>query len=656
MSRLLSAALVLLLGTSAHAVCEFNGGTIANPNDPECRDAQFVFTENSDSGNNIALGYPPPMPVESLTGIDGFRTYASLHARHQDLALSGDAVASVIIGQTLEGRDIWAYQHGDSDLVKPDNRAEAAMIVNGGIHAREWQSPEVLTETIEQLVEGAADGNLGQYLHDQVNIILIPVLNIDGFIQTQRFPDRATADSRQPRDGRMRRKNMRNPAGGTVDDDIFVTGDNFHGVDLNRNSEHGFAQNNGSSSNPISLVYRGATIASEPEIQALVNATTLGPAERLRLGIDVHSFTQVYFTPRTANTRRNEITERLAGRMRAVTGFKYRYSPDPVNGGGIGTVADFFAYQFQIPAWTLETEPLNGGQDYGGTGASHSGFVLPDDQIARTRNELAQTLILGFYRQAGPASVTAAQIAHADSGDIVYAAQWITSGDSRTLQVDSDKALVPGESYTLWLGFDKPMRWFDGTGFANYPGQNPIAQPIVISSPDDGESFSFDVTIDDSVWLAQPGGAPTGYQMYRGDALAATFTVPQAISTATTSPTAVSLQIQLSDISQLPIDADPATVADWANGHWTGVEDSGGIAGDIGGADCTLVAFVANTADAASPIKDTVCPARALALAPPPPPLPPPAPAPAPAGSGGGGSPSPHLLLLMGLLLKRREQ
>ena len=47
---------------------------------------EFTYTESDNSGNNIALGYPVPTPVDSLTPVDGFRSYNSLNLRHQQLA------------------------------------------------------------------------------------------------------------------------------------------------------------------------------------------------------------------------------------------------------------------------------------------------------------------------------------------------------------------------------------------------------------------------------------------------------------------------------------------------------------------------------------------------------------------------------------------
>lgn len=650
-----TAALLIASAIPVDAACVFEGGDIANPNDPTCRDTQLVYTESDNSGDHIALGYPVPIPEDSLLAFDGFRSYESLHARHQELLMTTSAVSGEVVGRTMQDRQIWAYVVGDADRLTAEGRAEPAVFVNGGIHAREWQSPEVLTEIFEQLVERAADGNIGEYLYDNLSVVLVPVLNIDGFLQTQRFPDRATADERQPRDGRMRRKNMRHPSATTVDEDIFATADNFFGVDLNRNSPHGFGLNNGSSSNTISLVYRGAAAAREPEIRALQAATELAPRDRLRLGIDVHSFSQIYFTPLTGNSRRDELTERLASRMRAVTGFKYRYGPSFPGEGGIGTVADYFAYEFQVPAWTLETEPLNGGQDYDGTGASHSGFVLPESEIARTRDELATTLLLGFYRQTGPPHLKAVQIRDAASGDIVYAARWQPQSSARGLAVSSNRALEPGRAYRLWAAFDKPMRWrSDGGAVTDFPGQRATAAPVVFASADAGETFSFEAPVDASAWLATAGGAPDGYDTYAGDAFAIEFTVPAGLPLSAPAP--VVLQFEATDAAQQALDADPRTVVDWAAGHWIRYTDSAlQEAGDEGGADCTHVVFVATDPDAAPPGGTTQCPAFAAATAPPsdPPATPPPGPLPAPRNGGGGGA--PLWLLAAALALWRRR-
>ena len=221
------------------------------------RIVEWVDFAPADDTSKIALGYPVPQPVDTPLPFNGFRTYSGLHMRHQDLAVTTPWVHGTVIGQTREERPIWVYQLGDADHYTATGLPEQAMLSNGGIHAREWQSPEVTTGIIE-LLALTDDGNpLVEYLRENANILVIPVLNVDGFQQTQRFPslnwlgtDPGYPDT-SPRDGRMRRKNMLG-----VDEDLYTQGDHLQGVDLNRNSDPYWASNpNRSSGDTNSIVH-----------------------------------------------------------------------------------------------------------------------------------------------------------------------------------------------------------------------------------------------------------------------------------------------------------------------------------------------------------------------------------------------------------------
>jgi len=352
LSRAIGFALACGAALPAAADCVIDSnGEITNPFAPGCGNVILTYTENDNLGTNIALGYPPPVPVASLTPVADFREYDSLHAQHQSLLTLNDEVDGEVVGQTLAGRDIWAYVIGDSNSTTAEGFPEAAVLINGGIHAREWQTPEAVTALFETLVATKADGGFFQYLVDNLRTIVVPVNNVDGFIQTQLFPETVTADRQQPREGRMRRKNLRNPVtNGFIDSDIATFADNFWGVDLNRNSSQGFGQQNRSSSSPTSLVFRGSAANSEPELLALQQAATLGPASRLRLFVDTHSFGQDYFAPQPDNVRLNAVTQALAGRMIAASGRPYVYGRDPAGTPSIGTTTDHFAFELAIPS------------------------------------------------------------------------------------------------------------------------------------------------------------------------------------------------------------------------------------------------------------------------------------------------------------------
>src|SRR4029453_2335968 len=116
LARALTSCIVLVLAaTSSRAACRFESDEIVNPFEPGCGDVILTYTESDNTGNNIALGYPVPIPVDSLTPVDGFRTYESLFERHQALLTMHDEVDGRVVGDTIAGREIWAYRLGDED-------------------------------------------------------------------------------------------------------------------------------------------------------------------------------------------------------------------------------------------------------------------------------------------------------------------------------------------------------------------------------------------------------------------------------------------------------------------------------------------------------------------------------------------------------------
>ena len=571
------------------------------------------ITNTSTADNFIALGYPVPMPVDTPLPFDGFRSYAGLHMRHQDLAVTTALVHPHDVGRTRSGRTIWAYRLGDADKQTVWGLPEAATLTNGGIHAREWQTPEIVTGIMEKLAAQGGDHGYYRYLLDNVNMTLIPVYNIDGFLQTQRYPTQSWLGTDpddpngSPRDGRMRRKNMLN-----VDEVMTTQGDHLNGIDLNRNNPPFWATSTQSSSQVASIVYHGASAHSEPEAAGLIAAAALGPASELRLYTDVHSFGRVLFWSLTNNARLTNLTQGLLSDFAAHhaalpngRSYKFPTAAQMQADVGIGSTDELFAHQYQVPAWTLEVEPpgdpryhrnepLCGG-NYGGVVENcHDGFVLPDSQIRRVRENVAETMISMFYRQAGPPSINATRIFDQATGALVYESQWqVQSPTTRQQVVHQTQALQLDRDYILSHNFDKPMRWRVNGTIAAFPGTD-----FTATSTDELRVGSDPLTlsISNRRWLNQPGSAPLGYQRYVDDTSAVDLRLPRAgaNSNLISASTTVSLRHNDFDMTGRRLDANPATAARWANGAWAQYEDSAGAQTDFGGTDATVAVNVSD--------------------------------------------------------------
>ena len=570
---------------------------------------EWVETRLSGETNKIELGYPVPIPVDTPEPFDGFRTYAGLHMRHQDLAASTSWVHPEPVGTTHHGRTIWAYRLGDDDLLTVEGLPEIATLTNGGIHAREWQTPEVVTGVLELIASYESDNHFYDYLRENVNMIVIPTMNIDGLMQTQRYPSlnymQSDPDypSTSPRDGRMRRKNLLD-----TDEDLLTTSDHLNGVDLNRNNNPFWANNpSRSSPDPLSIVHHGAGPNSEPETQALIAAAMLGPMDRLRAFTDVHSFSMVSYWLRTENSRLSREVERLldvfANHHREFPAGKYYAYADQNNvslNAGFGMTNERFSSIYDIPSWGLEVEPSAGqdihwplpgsGADYGGTGENgHDGFILPESEIRRVREELAQTFAVIFYRQAAPPAVKAMQFIDSETGAVVFDAEWdITDSQTRTLYSKQLRPLQLNHSYDLWMSFNKPMRWRINGEVAALQGMgqytlNLLADALVGTS-------ELNAVLETGEWLDQPGGAPNGYMNYEDDAFKLRFTFNDDSNNRTLLDveTPVTFKFLTYDMTGRLTDANPATIADWQHGGWRGFENSAGDESDLGGFDTSI--------------------------------------------------------------------
>lgn len=186
-----------------------------------------------------------------LGSMQGNYTWDELNNRFDELQSSYPNIISerLIIGESLEGRDIWAFKISDN----PNNdEDESEVLYTALTHAREPLGMMNLFYFIQMIGEGYGLDTELTYLVNNREMWFVPVVNPDGYIYNE---------SIQPDGGGMHRKNRR---------DTNCGNGTSRGVDLNRNYGYGWGANDtGSSPDPCSTTYRGDGAFSEPETQVI---------------------------------------------------------------------------------------------------------------------------------------------------------------------------------------------------------------------------------------------------------------------------------------------------------------------------------------------------------------------------------------------------
>ena len=135
------------------------------------------------------------------------------------------------------------------------------MILTSGVHARKRAPPKLLAQVIELLVNGYnVDADITWVLqHTEIHAILY--VNPDGRYMAEKYPELSW------------RKNL-NPGNARC-------GDTSYGVDINRNFDFKWGDQDGASDNPCDGDYHGKSRESEPETKALAEyAKSLFPVSQ----------------------------------------------------------------------------------------------------------------------------------------------------------------------------------------------------------------------------------------------------------------------------------------------------------------------------------------------------------------------------------------
>ncbi len=199
-----------------------------------------------------------PDPAAGGDFFADFRDYDEVMAQLDAMIASApDLVAPIDLGDSLDGRAIRGIRIG--------NAGAPAVLYTGTMHAREWLSTMVTMCVADAFVSGYGNDAHVTELLDELEIVVVPVLNPDGYAYSW------AGD-------RYWRKNTRDG----------------YGVDLNRN--YGIAWGGeGASGNPYDETYHGEGPFSEPESAALRDFVEGHGA--FAAHIDFHSFSTLVLYP-----------------------------------------------------------------------------------------------------------------------------------------------------------------------------------------------------------------------------------------------------------------------------------------------------------------------------------------------------------------------
>jgi carboxypeptidase T len=236
------------------------------------------FTPIVSSGSVQLPDMDSSTPPETYGGGNNtvYHTYWEMMIEMQNVAFLHPSVAQLSsIGQSWQGRELWVMKISDNVAVDED---EPEVYFNGAHHAREWMTIEINLYFINWITGNYTTNATAQYLVNNREIWVLPLVNPDG-----REIDGAVPGD-DPAVNNMWRKNCRDNDGGGFN----MAND---GVDLNRN----YDWNWGAEPNVYNQqTYAGPYSFSEPETQAVRDFVK---SRHFVCSISYHTYSQLIMWP-----------------------------------------------------------------------------------------------------------------------------------------------------------------------------------------------------------------------------------------------------------------------------------------------------------------------------------------------------------------------
>ncbi|XP_047362967.1 zinc carboxypeptidase-like [Vespa velutina] len=304
------------------------------------------------------------MPKGQLASLDGFslntyHTIDEIYAHLDDLAEDyPDNVKVIIGGSSYEGRQI-------KGVKLSFGRNKSGIVIEGGIHAREWISPATVLYIIDRLLN-SADPEISSLAkaHDWY---IFPSVNPDGYAYTY-TKNRLWRKTRKPYS-------------------FFC-----YGSDPNRN--WGYRWNTGgSSSNPCSETYAGSSAFSEIETKSL-SQYLQSISDKFFAFISFHSYSQLLLFPYGHTKEHLEnYNDLLAVGKKSINALAKRYGTSYRTGNVAETI--YVATGSSVD-WIKGSLRKEIAYTYELRDTGKYGFLLPANQIIPTGEEIMDSLVAMF--------------------------------------------------------------------------------------------------------------------------------------------------------------------------------------------------------------------------------------------------------------------
>lgn len=301
-----------------------------------------------------------------------FRPYSGKNGLQQEIRDTGRAhpglTKVVSIGKTTRGQDILAMKVSKNAAKSPDG-SRPAVLYMANQHAREWITPEMTRRLMHHYLDRYGKDQRITKLVDSAELWFVLSANPDGYDYTFQSPA-----------NRLWRKNLRDNDG-----DGKITARD--GVDLNRNFPYKWGYDNeGSSPQPASEVYRGPAPASEPETKAL---DAFEKHHAFRYAVNYHSAAELILYGvgwQVATATPDDVLYRaLAGTpgKPAIPGYRPQVSSElyTTNGDADGHAGNVNGTMMITPEMsTCQTASAVDPDDRWKPGDCRSIFTFPDDE------------------------------------------------------------------------------------------------------------------------------------------------------------------------------------------------------------------------------------------------------------------------------------